>query len=116
MQKIRMMSIMALALAFTLGFGGLCAQASDVGKVHVVGSVVAIDIEGGNFTVTDRNNNTTKIYVNPATEFELEDSNNFVLDDDIPFRSLKVGDWVKVESYRINGELEADEVDVYRKK
>lgn len=83
-------------------------------KVRLLGTVTAIDLKGQNFSVSDRNNNVTTIFVNPGTEFEIEKGKGFWGDDAIPFKDLKVGDWVKVKSYRVNGELEADDVEIYR--
>lgn len=115
MQQFGLFKLAALALMLCLAFGSAPAWAAQTGeKVRLVGTVSAIDIKGENFTVTDRSNKATKVYVNPATEFEIERGKDFIGDDDIPFQDLRVGDWVKVKSYRVNGGLEADDVEIYR--
>lgn len=110
--KSKLLAMLAIAV---LTMGTIPAWAyKDGERVRFVGSVSAIDVQGQNFTVTDRDKNTTVIYVNPATEFEIEKGKDFLGDDDIPFTGLKVGDWVKVKSDVINGKLEASDVDIYR--
>ena len=104
-----------LSVMLCLVFGAMPALAdNDSGKIRIAGTVTAIDLKGQNFTVSDRSNASTKIFVNPTTEFEIEKGKGFWSDDDIPFKDLKVGDWVKVKCYRVNGELEADDVEIYR--
>lgn len=105
--------VMGLAIFLALGAGSAMA-AKDGEKVRLIGTVSAIDLNGENFTISDRQQNSTKIFVNPTTEFEIEKGKDFFGDDDIPFKDLKVGDWVKIESHRVNGEFEASEVDIYR--
>lgn len=115
MQKSVFFKLAALVLILGLSLGGAAAQAAQNGsKVRLAGTVSAIDLKGDNFTIIDRNENSIKLYVNPATEFEIEKGKDFWGDDDIPFKDLRVGDWVKVKSYQVNDGLEADEVEVYR--
>lgn len=108
---LAMTVVMALALAIPA-----LADNSHGEVVRLVGSVTAIDLQGENFSITDRNKGVTKVFVNPTTEFEIEKGKDFFGDDDIPFRDLKVGDWVQIKSYRLNGELEASDVEIYRTK
>ena len=114
--KKNMFKLTMLSIMLCLVFSAMPAMAGskDVNKVRLSGTVSAIDLAGQNFTVSDRSNATTKIFVNPTTEFEVEKGKGFWGDDDIPFKDLKVGDWVKVKCYRVNGELEADDVEIYR--
>lgn len=105
---------LAFALFVLLCAGSALAAAGNGEKVRLVGEVTAIDLKGQNFTLSDRNGNTTKIFVNPATEIEIEKGRNFFGDDDIPFKDMRRGDWVKIKAYRTNGELEASDIEVYR--
>lgn len=113
--RMTTIKLLAATLALTLALGAMPALAAKGERVRLAGTVTAIDLQGDSFSISDRNKNTTKIFVNPSTEFEMEKGRDFFGDDDIPFKDLKVGDWVKVKSYRVNGELEADDVEVYRK-
>ena len=112
------MLAMAVVLGMALGapMPAFAASGNDGERVRLVGTVTAIDLQGENFTVTDRNKAVTKIFVNPTTEFEIEKGKDFFGDDDIPFKDLRVGDWVKVKSYLVSGELEAADVEIYRTK
>lgn len=108
-------------LVFTVILGLLAgtpqlAAAEKAEKVRLAGTVEAIDLTAGSFTVADRDKNMSTVFVNPATEFEIEKGKGFFADDDVPFTDLRAGDWVKVKSYRINGRLEADDVEIYRSR
>lgn len=117
MHNIKTVKFMATAMVIIMTLGAAAPVMADSHKgerVRLVGTVTVIDLQGENFSITDRNQNITKVFVNPTTEFEIEKGKDFFGDDDIPFSDLRVGDWVKIKSYRINNELEASEVDVYR--
>lgn len=115
MKSVKVLKLFVCVLMLGLFMGTAPALAAQGGElVRFVGTVTAIDLQGENFIVSDRNKKTTKFFVNPATEFEIEKGKNFFSDDDIPFKDLKVGDWVKIKSHRINGELEASDVEIYR--
>lgn len=115
MKNAKALKLLVTVLFLGLAMGAAPALAAAPGeKVRLVGTVTAIDLKGENFTISDRNKNITKIFVNPGTEFEIEKGKDFFGNDEIPFKDLKTGDWVKVKSHRINGELEASDVEIYR--
>ena len=108
MKNAKAFKLLVAVLMLGLAIGAspvLAAQGGE--RVRLVGAVTAIDLKGENFFISDRNKNSTKIFVNPVTEFEIEKGKDFFGDDDIPFKDLKIGDWVKVKGYRVNGEIEA---------
>lgn len=114
MKNTKSLSLLCAVLILVITMGAATAQAAQAQKQRFVGTVSTIDLQGENFTITDRNKNITKFFVNPATEFEIEKGKSFFGDDDIPFKDLKVGDWVEVKSVSTGGELEAIDVEIYR--
>ncbi len=110
----RKILVFSFCLLAVLAFYAQGAEANKGNKVYTLGFVESIDLAQQTFVVKQRDNSLVTIYVLPSTEIEVEYKSAMKLDRDVELKELKVGDWVKIESYLLGEMLQADEVEINR--